>query len=134
MTTSQLGQAGSGTPEALQSLFDGSPRRVVSTSAAAQTAFVLGLAGFLAAPFAVTHTLCLALAGVALVSGVVGLGRASRPALSGGLLASVGLVLALVTLGLVSIRYLGVDTTFGATAGSTVLDWLAVLNTLVPQP
>lgn len=134
MTTSQLGQGTAETPEALQSLFDGSPRRVVSTSAAAQTAFVLGLAGFLAAPFAVTHTLCLVLAGVALVSGVVGLGRASRPTRSGGLLASMGLVLALVTLGLVAIRYLGVDTTFGEAAGSTVLDWLDAFNGLIAQP
>ncbi len=129
MTTSQLEQA-----EALPSLFDGSPRRVVSTSAAAQTSFVLGLAAFLATPFAVAHTLCLGLAAIALVTGVVGLGRASAPTRSGGLLASVGLVLALVTLGVVGIRYLGVDTTFGGTAGPVLLDWLGALNTLVPRP
>ncbi len=121
-------------PEELASLFDHSPARVLQTSAAAGTGFVLGLLGLLAAPFALTLALSLGLATVALVSSVVGMARASRPTRTGGLLASVGLVLSLVTLALVGLRYLGVDTTFGDALAPSLREWLAALDDLVPAP
>ena len=67
----------------------------------------------LAVPFSLAMALCVALAAVALVSSVVGMARASRPDVAGGLLASVGMVLALATLALVGLRYIGLDTAFG---------------------
>jgi hypothetical protein len=115
-------------------LFDSSPAREVHTSAAAGTAFVLGLLAILAVPFSLAMALCLGMAGVALVSSVVGMARASKPAVAGGALASVGLVLALATLALVGLRYIGIDTAFGDGLAPTLADWLAALNTLVPAP
>ena len=119
---------------ALGTLFDSSPARSVQTSVAALAAFVLALLALLAMPFAVAMTLSAAMAAVALVSSVVGMAMASRPAVAGGLLASVGMVLALVTLSLIGLRYVGLDTAFGDGIAPTLVDWLDALNTLLPAP
>jgi hypothetical protein len=141
MTQQDLGQApvlGTGVDDegsgALGTLFASSPARSVQTSSAAAVAFVLGLLGALAAPFSLTMALSAGMATVALVGAIVGMARASRPAVAGGLLASVGLVLALATLALVALRYLGLDTAFGDAAVPTLRDGLEWLNTLLPTP
>jgi hypothetical protein len=121
-------------PGALGTLFDSSPARPVHTSAAAVMAFAGGLLGLLAVPFALTMALSAGLAAVALVASVVGMARASRPTVAGGLLASVGLVLSLATLALVGLRYLGLDTAFGDGAVPTIRDGLDWLNGLLPAP
>jgi hypothetical protein len=121
-------------PDVLGSMFESSPARDVQTSAAAETAFVLGLSAVLAAPFELTTGLAVGLAGLALVLSVVGLARASRPRFTGGLLASIGLVLGLATLALVGLRYAGVDTTFGEALLPTLRDGLESLKDLLPTP
>src|SRR3954452_13276228 len=104
MTHQDLGPApvrddatGDGPSGALGTLFDSSPARSAQTSAAAEIAFVLGLLGLLTVPFSLTMALSTGLAGVALVTSIVGMARASRPTVAGGLLASLGMVLALAT-------------------------------------
>ncbi len=119
---------------ALGTLFDSSPARSVQTSCAAVTAFVLGLLGTLAVPFSLTMALSAGMAAVALVSSIIGLARASRPAVAGGLLASLGLVLGLAILTLVGLRYLGLDTAFGDGAVPTLREGLDWLNGLLPTP
>ena len=123
-----------GASDALGTLFDSSPARSVQTSSAAAIGFVLGLLGALAVPFSLTMALSGGLAAVALVFSIVGLARASRPAVAGGLLASVGLVLSLASLALVGLRYLGLDTAFGDGSISTLHDVLDWLNGLLPTP
>ena len=115
-------------------LFDSSPARSVQTSAAAVIAFACGLLGVLAVPFTLTMALSTGLAAVALVASIVGMARASKPDVAGGLLASVGLVLALATLALVGLRYLGLDTAFGDGSVATIHDGLDWLNGLLPSP
>ena len=142
MTTHRLEPGVSGSPaadpvpddDALGALFESSPARVVHTSAAAEIAFLCGLVAVLAVPFSLMAAVCVGLAAVGLVSSIVGLARASKPAVSGGLLASIGLVLSLATLTLVGLRYLGIDTAVGDAAVPTLADWLAALNTLLPSP
>ena len=121
-------------PGALGTLFDSSPAKSVQTSAAAVIAFACGLLGILAVPFALTMALSAGLAAVALVASIVGMARASRPAVAGGLLASAGMVLALATLALVGLRYLGLDTAFGDGSVPTIRDGLDWLNGLLPTP
>jgi hypothetical protein len=119
---------------ALGTLFDSSPAPFVQTSGAAVTAFVLGLFAAMAAPFSLSMSLSTGLATIAVVASIVGLARASRPTVSGGLLASVGLVLALAALALVGLRYLGLDTAFGDGSVTTIRDGLDWLNGLLPTP
>ena len=119
---------------ALGTLFDSSPARSVQTSVAAVVAFVLGLFALLAVPFALAMALCVGMASVALVTSIVGMARASRADVGGGLLASVAMVLALMTLALVGLRYIGLDTAFGDGFGPTLVDWIDALNTLLPAP
>ena len=119
---------------ALGTLFDSSPARSVQTSLAAVTGFVLGLLAVLAVPFPLMMVLSGALAAVALVASVIGMARASRPDVAGGLLASIGLVLALATMALIGLRYVGIDTAFGDALVPTLVDWLDALNVLLPTP
>ena len=121
-------------PESLGTLFDSSPAPFVQTSAAATTAFVLGLLGILAVPFSLALAVSTGLAATALVASIFGMARASRPAVAGGLLASLGLVLALGTLALVGLRYVGIDTAFGDGLVPTLRDGLDWLNGLMPSP
>ena len=107
----------------------------MQTSVAAVIAFVLGLLAVLAVPFSLMLALCLGLAAVApgqpRSSGWPGpAGRRRRRAAR---LAS-ALVLALATLALVGLRYIGIDTAFGDPVLPTLADWLAALNTLLPAP
>jgi hypothetical protein len=118
----------------LGTLFDSSPARSVQTSAAAVTGFVLGLLAAATVPFSLTLAASTAMAVVALVASIVGMARASRPTVAGGLLASVGLVLALASLALFGLRYLGLDTTFGDGLVPALHDGLAWLNGLLPSP
>ena len=138
MTTQDLGRStaapGDDSSGALGTLFDSSPARSVQTSAAAVTGFVLGLLAILAVPFSLTMVLSGALAVVALVASVIGMARASRPDVAGGLLASLGLVLALATIALIGLRYAGLDTAFGDALVPTLADWLDSLNILLPDP
>ncbi len=116
----------------LATLFDRSPARPVHTSAAAEIGFLAGLAGFVAVPFSLMAALCLGLSAVGLVCSIVGLARASRPGVAGGLLASLGLVLCVLTAALVGLRYLGIDTAVGDQALPTFAEWLGGLNDLLP--
>jgi hypothetical protein len=142
MPTQRLEHGASGPPaaesepgdDALGALLESSPARVVRTSAAAEVAFLCGLIAVLAVPFSLMAAVCVGLSAVALVASIVGLARASKPGVSGGLLASIGLVLSLATLTLVGLRYLGIDTAVGDAAVPTLADWLAALNTLLPMP
>ena len=120
--------------DALGALFESSPAGVVHTSAAAEIAFLCGLVTMLAVPFSLMAAVCVGLSAVGLVTSIVGLARASKPAVAGGLLASIGLVLSLGTLTLVGLRYLGIDTAVGDAAVPTLADWLAALNSLLPSP
>ncbi len=116
----------------LATLFDRSPAHPVHTSAAAEIGFLTGLFGVLAVPFSLMTALCLGLSAVGLVCSIVGLARASRPRVSGGLLASLGLVLCVLTAALVGLRYLGIDTAVGDQALPTFAEWLGGLNDLLP--
>ena len=117
---------------ALGALFESSPARNAHTSGAAVVAFVTGLAAMLAVPFSLLLVLALALSSLGLVTSVIGLARASRPDVAGGVLASLGLVLSIGTVALVALRYAGIDTAVGDPVVSTLTDWLTTLNTLVP--
>ena len=128
----ELGHESEHVEGGLGALFDLSPARPVHTSAAAETAFVAGLLAVLAMPFSLMVALSLALSVVGLVTSVLGMARASRPSVAGGLLASVGMVLSLATLALVGLRYLGLDTAVGDSLAPTLVDWLAALNDLLP--
>ena len=142
MTTHRLEPGVSGSPaadpvphdDALGALFASSPARVVRTSAAAEVAFLCGLVAVLAVPFSLMAAVCVGLSAIGLVTSIVGLARASKPGVSGGLLASIVLVLSLATLPLVGLRYLSIDTAVGDAAVPTLADWLASLNTLLPTP
>ncbi len=134
MTTQDLGhERALDQDAALGALFASSPARPTRTSAAAQTAFLSGLLALLSAPFSLTMALAAGLAAVALVTSILGMARASRPGVAGGLLAAIGLVLSLVTLALVGLRYLGIDTAVGDGTVPTLTDWLRTLNDLMPK-
>ncbi len=120
--------------DALGALFDSSPARVVKTSAAAETAFVVGVFALLATPFSLLAGLCLGLAAIGFVVAILGMARASRPGTSGGVLAAVGLVSSLAAGALIGLRYLGIDTAFGDATVPTLADWLRSLNDLLPPP
>lgn len=120
--------------DALDALFETSPAPAVRTSAAAVTGFGLGLVSLVATPFGSLVGLACLAAGLGLVVSIVGLARASRRAVSGSLLASLGLVLALATGALVGLRYAGIDTTVSADVAATLRDWVQSLSDLVPAP
>lgn len=132
-TATRVGQAPDGGIEgALGELFEVSAARPVHTSAAAVLAFVTGLVAVVAAPFSLMIGASLGLAGLALVSSIVGLARASRIDVAGTMLASLGLVLALGAMAILGLRYAGIDTAVGDSFVPTLVDWLKSLNTLVP--
>jgi len=117
----------------LAELFDASPDRDVHTSLAAQAAFLAGGVALLVSPFALAFGLAVVAGALGLVLGVVGLARASRPGVAGGVLASTGLCTALGALVLVGLRYAGVDTAFGEVLVPLVRDSLGALNNLLPS-
>jgi hypothetical protein len=143
MTTQRLGRTphpdttGRGEPAeaalgALGSLFEHSPSRPVHTSAAAVVGLVTGLVAVAASPFTLLAALCLGLGAVSLVSSIIGLARASRVDVAGGMLAALGLVLSLAAFAVIGLRYAGIDTAVGDATVPTIADWLRSLNDLLP--
>ena len=118
----------------IQALFESSPDVGVHTSAAAETAFLLGLIALCAAPFSVMHGLSLAVGVVGLFFAMVGVATASRPYVAGGFLAGFGVLFACTALVLVCLRYVGVDTAFGDELVPTMRGWLDDVNALLPRP
>lgn len=118
----------------LQAIFESSPAVRVHTSAAALTAFLLGLVAMCAAPFALTHGLAVGAGALGILFAVAGVASASRPDVAGGVLAGVGVVFSSVALMLVGMRYLGLQTSFGDDWVSTIRQWLDDLNGLLPRP
>lgn len=115
-------------------LFDASPDRRPHTSAAAELGLLLGLFSFLSSPFSVMHALTLGAAGLAFAMAFVGLASTSRPDVAGSALVPLGLALSFTALVLVGLRYLGLDTAFGDDLVPTLRQWLAALNSWIPQP
>jgi hypothetical protein len=129
-----LGRSPTARDDALGALFDSSPARTVKTSAAAETAFVVGVLALLLSPFSLMAALCLGLATLGLVTSIFGMARASRPRTSGGVLAAVGLVTSIAAAAVIGLRYLGIDTAVGDATVPTLADWLRSLNDLLPPP
>ena len=124
------------TPEdgGLQGLMDASPERMVHTSVAAETAFLLGLVALVATPFSVMHALSLATGVLGFMFGFVGMATTSRPNVAGRALAPLGLLFGCAALVVVGLRYIGVDTAFGDELVPTLRDWMENLNSRVPLP
>lgn len=120
--------------DGIQRLFDSSPDVEVHTSAAAGGAFLLGLVGLVAAPFAVMHVVAMGVATVGVVLALVGVATTSRPNVGGRALAPLGLVFAVISLVVVGLRYLGLDTAFGDRFVPTIGGWLEGLNSRFPRP
>lgn len=118
----------------LQQLFEASPDREVHTSAAAETAFVIGLIALFSAPFSVMHAVTFATSVVGLVCGVAGMATTSRPNVAGRALAPAGLLMAFTALLLVGLRYLEVDTAFGDGLLPTLRASLDSFNSWLPLP
>lgn len=118
----------------LSELFDASPDVGAHTSMAAEAALLLGVSSLLAAPFSVMFAVSLGLAVLGVVCGMVGLATTGRRGVTGSALAPVGLVAALVSLALLGLRYLGVDTAVGDRFASDLQAALETLNSLLPQP
>jgi hypothetical protein len=118
----------------LSELFEASPDREVHTSAAAETAFVIGLVALLSAPFSMMHAVTFATSVAGLVCGVAGLATTSRPNVAGRALAPAGLLMAFAALALVGLRYLGVDTAFGDGLVPTLREGLEWFNSWLPLP
>lgn len=116
----------------LRALFESSPAVRVHTSAAAETAFLLGLIALCAAPFAMMHVLTLVLGGLSIFFAIAGVATSSRPNVSGSALAGLGVLFACIALMLVGLRYLGLDTAFGDSWVPTIRGWLDNLNSLIP--
>ena len=118
----------------LEALFEGSPDLDAHTSAAAETAFLLGLLALIAAPFSMMYAVSLGAGVLAFVCGVVGMATTSRPNVAGRALDPIGLACACTALLLVGLRYLGVDTAFGDGLLPTIGAWLNDLNAHLPEP
>lgn len=118
----------------LDALFESSPDLGVHTSAAAETALLLGLLAAVSAPFSVMHAVALVTGAAAFLLGLVGVARASQPNVAGTALSPFGLGLAVVALLTVGLRYLGLDTAYGDDALPTLRSWLDELNAILPRP
>jgi hypothetical protein len=130
MTTQDLGRVDG----RLGALFDRSPADPAHTAPAAEVSFVLGLVAVAVAPFSLTYGLCVMIAGLCVITSVVGLAQASRPSVAGSTLAAMGLVLSLGALALVGLRFLDVDTAFGDSLVPHLNSTLQSLTDLVPSP
>jgi hypothetical protein len=118
----------------LSELLDASPDVRAHTSMAAELGLLFGLGALITSPFSVTFAVSLGLAVLAVVFSVVGLATTSRRDITGSALAPIGLLCAFVTLGLLGLRYLGIDTAFGDRLGPDLLAALEFLNSLLPRP
>jgi hypothetical protein len=120
--------------EGLSALFDSSPDLGIHTSAAAEGGFVLGLLALLAAPFSIMIGLSVVTGVVAAVLALVGTATTSRSTVAGAALVPAGLAFSIIALGLVGLRYAGLDTAFGDQLAPTLGDWLQALNSHFPRP
>jgi hypothetical protein len=120
--------------DGLAGLFDSSPDFDVHISVAAEAGFLLGLVALFAAPFSIMHGLSITAALVAGLLAMVGVITTSRPYVAGRALAPLGLAFSTVTLILIGLRYLGLDTAFGDDLVPTLDQWLRTLNGDFPQP
>ena len=133
MTTQDLGRT-TRVGGDLGDLFDRSPVDPAHTAPAAEIAFVLGLVALGTAPFTLTYGLCAMVAGLCVVTSVVGLAQASRSGAAGTILAATGLVFSLAALTLLGLRFTGLDTAFGDAWVPQLRSALQSLTDLVPTP
>jgi hypothetical protein len=118
----------------LGELFERSPADGAHTASAAAISLVLGLVAMVTVPFTVTYGLSVMVAGLCVVTSVVGLAQASRHGVAGTVLAASGLVLSLTALALVGLRFVGLDTAFGDGILPDLRSVLDALTALVPSP
>lgn len=118
----------------LSELFDASPDVHSHTSFAAELGLLLGLAALVTAPFSVMFAPSLGLAVLGLVCAMVGVVTTSRREITGGALAPLGLLCSFVTVALLGLRYLGLDTAFGDRLVPDLLAALDFLNSQLPSP
>lgn len=118
----------------LGTLMAGSPESRAHMSAAAEAAFLLGLAAVLSAGFSVLFAPTLVVAAVACCLGVVGMITTRDPDTAGSALSGVGLFAGLVAAALVGLRYLGLDTAFADDLAPWLWEQLQRLNASLPQP
>jgi hypothetical protein len=119
---------------ALHALMDTSPDVQVHTSAAAQTAFLLGVAAALSAPFSLTMFVATACGAAGAIFGIAGVVVTSRRGVAGGVLALVGLIFGLCAVVLVGLRYIGLETAFGDAWVGQLRELLRSSNELLPAP
>lgn len=119
---------------AFRAIFEGSPDPGVHTSAAAETAFLLGLVALVAAPFTLLLAVSVGAAVLGVLFAVGGLAATSRTNVAGGVLAPLGLAFAFGAVLLVGLRYAGLDTAFGDGMVPTIHGWLDSLNARFPSP
>lgn len=138
MTTQDLGRVNRSVTSRvsghLGELFERSPVDPAHTAPAAEIAFLLGLVALGTAPFSLTYGLCAMVAGLCVVSSVVGLAQASRDGAAGTVLAATGLVLSLAALTILGLRFTGLDTAFGDAWLPHLHTGLEKLTDLVPTP
>lgn len=118
----------------LSELFDASPDVHLHTSFAAELGLLLGLAALVTAPFSVMFAPSLGLAVLGLVFAMVGVVTTSRRDVTGGALAPIGLLCSFITVMLLALRYLGLDTAFGDRLIPDLQEMLEFLNSQLPSP
>lgn len=124
----------SGGEVGLQALLDSSPAPRAHTSVAAEAALICGLGAALTAPFSLLFTVSGLLAVAALLFGLVGMVTIHRPDIAGSALNGFGAALGLLALGLLSVRYAGIDTAYGDAVVPWIVEHLQHWNTRFPQP
>jgi hypothetical protein len=100
----------------------------------AVTALFCGLGAILTVPFSILLGLAMLLGLVAMFSGMVGLVTTHRSDVAGSALTAFGMCLGVLTLALIGIRYLGLDTAFGDAVVPWIAEQLHQWNTRLPQP
>jgi hypothetical protein len=118
----------------LQELLEESPAPRARMSAAAETALMCGLGAVLTATFSILFGVSLVFAVLALLAGLVGLVSTHRADVAGSALNVLGLFLGLLTLAVIGVRYLGIDTAIGDPLIPWLADQLHHWNTKLPQP
>ncbi len=116
--------------DGITTLFEASPEVPARTTVPATLGVVAGCAAVTSSLWTAGLGLAVVLAALALVLSVVGLAKASRPGVAGGTSSAIGLVLALLTAGLVGLHYAGLATTIAD--GTSLRPLLDALNALLP--
>jgi hypothetical protein len=116
----------------LDELFTASPDLGVHAAATAVLGLALGTTAVATATFSLTEGLSTVLAALGLVVSVLGLARASRPAVAGTAMASAGIVLSLVAGAAYGLRYVGFDTALGDDLLPALHSGLVALRDLLP--